>query len=311
MTIFVSIASYRDRELVKTVDSLISQAKNPNGLHIGIYDQDYTNRWPDISSDKAKISHQKVHMKDARGAGFARKKCMEMYNGEDFFFQIDSHMRFAKDWDIKLIEMTKRLQEKNQKIILSQFPAPYQLWTNGKEYFPQDDSIFWSDPSWTSVVFTYRSEWAGNREIMFDKTKPHLSYTILAGYVFSPGNLVEEVPYDERISFMGEELCFAFRAYTRGWDIYAPNEMLVWHFYNRKDHPKIWNQRDDIARETKWRNLENQSKSVQRSILEGKEEGIFGVEKNKRFYEYQKMIGIDFTEFYKQIDSSLKKNSDL
>jgi hypothetical protein len=36
MTIFVSIASYRDRELVKTVDSLISQAKNPNGLHIGI-----------------------------------------------------------------------------------------------------------------------------------------------------------------------------------------------------------------------------------------------------------------------------------
>jgi hypothetical protein len=138
---------------------------------------------------------------------------------------------------------------------------------------------------------------------MKDKTKPHPSHTILAGYVFAPGNLVEEVPYDPRISFMGEELCFAIRAYTRGWDIYAPNEMLVWHYYTRKDSPKIWNQRDEITRTVTWRQMEDKSHAVQKAVLMGEEEGIYGVVKNQRYEDYQKMIGKNFKKFYKEVDS--------
>lgn len=304
MKIFISIASYRDKELPKTVKSLISNAKYPENLHFGILDQAEKNKWADLSFVKSKIIHKKMHMKDARGAGYARKICMEMYDGEDFFFQIDSHMRFAPNWDVRLITMLAKTQElaKNKKIILSQFPAPYQIWTNGKEYFPENDPLFWSDTSWTSVVWTWRGLWAGNREVMTDKTKTCISHTILAGYVFAPGNLVEEVPYDPRISFMGEELCFAIRAYTRGWDIYAPNEMLVWHFYTRKDHPKIWNQRDELARKTTWKQLESESSAVQRAVLLGEEDGIYGVVKNKRYEEYQKMIKKDFKDFYKEVD---------
>lgn len=308
MKIFISIASYRDKELPKTVKSLISNAKYPENLHLGILDQDAKNRWPKLDSAKAKVTHKKMHMKDARGAGYARKFCMEMYDGEDFFFQIDSHMRFAPNWDVRLMTMLKEAQElaNNEKVILSQFPAPYQLWTNGKEHFPQGDKLFWSEPSWTSVVWTWRGLWAGNREVMRDKTKPHPSHTILAGYVFSPGNLVEEVPYDDRISFMGEELCFAIRAYTRGWDIYAPNEMLVWHYYTRKDHPKIWNQRDDMTRDHKWSDLERRSHQVQRSVLLGQETGTYGIINNDRYKEYQKMIGKNFKDFYKEIDRTTK-----
>lgn len=309
MKIFISIASYRDRELPKTVKSLISNARHPENLHFGILDQAEKNKWANLDFVKSKIKHQKMHMKDAKGAGYARKICMEMYDGEDYFFQIDSHMRFAPNWDVRLITMLKEAQglENNEKIILSQFPAPYQLFTNGKEYFPEGDPLFWSDPAWTSVVWTWKGLWAGNREFMKDKTKPHPSHTILAGYVFAPGNLVEEVPYDPRISFMGEELCFAIRAYTRGWDIYAPNEMLVWHFYTRRDHPKIWNQRDELTRDVTWRELEDQSHAVQRAVLMGEEEGIYGVIKNKRYNDYQKMIGKNFKEFYKQVDKSKKK----
>lgn len=309
MKIFISIASYRDRELTKTIKSLISNAKHPENLHFGVLDQDEKNKWADLRFVKSPIKHVKMHMKDARGAGYARKLCMEMYDGEDYFFQIDSHMRFAKHWDEKMISMLQQVQQDsgNEKIILSQFPAPYQLWTNGKEYFPEGDPIFWSEPSWTSVVWTWKGLWAGNRMVINDKTKPHFSHTILAGYVFAPGNIVEEIPYDDRISFMGEELCFAIRAYTRGWDIYAPNEMLVWHFYTRKDHPKIWNQRDEMTRDVTWRQLEDNSHSVQRSVLLGEEQGIYGVIKNNRYEEYQKMIGKNFKEFYKEIDKHKKK----
>lgn len=309
MSIFVSIASYRDKQLSKTIKSLINNARYPKDLHIGVLDQAEKNKWANLDFVDTKLTHKKMHMKDARGAGYARKICMEMYSGEDFFFQIDSHMRFAPNWDARMMTMLSQSQEiaKNDKVILSQFPAPYLLWTNGKEHYPEKDPIFWSDPSWTSVVWTWRGMWAGNREFMSDKSKPCPSHTVLAGYVFAPGNLVQEVPYDPRISFMGEELCFAIRAYTRGWDIYAPNEMLVWHYYTRKEDPKVWNQRDDMTREAKWSQLEESSRSVQRSVLTGEEEGIYGVEKNKRYEEYQKMININFVDFYKEIDKAKKK----
>jgi glycosyltransferase involved in cell wall biosynthesis len=308
MRIFVSIASYRDRELVKTIKSLISNARFPQNLHIGVLSQDENKKHPDLSFVKNRLTYQKMSMKDARGAGYARKICMEMYDGEDYFLQIDSHMRFAPNWDVRLITMLQESQEiaKNQKVILSQFPAPYQLWTNGKEHYPKDDASLWSEPSWTTVEWSWKGVWIGVRQPIKDKSKPHKSHTVLAGYIFAPGSFIEELPYDERISFMGEELCIALRAYTRGWDIYAPNEMLIWHFYGRREHPKVWNQRDDMVREHKWHKLEEESHKIQRAILTGEEEGIFGIVKNRRYTQYQKMIGKNFKEFYEQLDNKGK-----
>ena len=40
----------------------------------------------------------------ARGSVFARYLCQKMIEDEKYIFQIDSHMRFVKHWDTKLIE---------------------------------------------------------------------------------------------------------------------------------------------------------------------------------------------------------------
>jgi len=308
MKIFISIASYRDKELRKTVNSLLENAHYPHDLHFGILTQDLNHRHPSFDF-LPKVTHEKMHSKDAKGAGYARKIVMDMYDGEDFYFQVDSHMRFAKNWDARLITMLSEAQEdaKTDKVILSQFPAPYQVHTNGRDHYPQGDQFYWSEPSWTSVVFTKFGSWAGNRETMKNKTKPHKSHTILAGYTFAPGKIVSEVPYDPRISFMGEELCFALRAYTRGWEIYAPNEMLAWHYYVRKDHPKVWTHRDDAPRKVKWKEIERESYELQKKILLGEEEGIFGVGDKKRFSKYQKMIGINFKKFYEELDKDVRE----
>jgi hypothetical protein len=305
MKIFVSVASYRDRELPKTVKSVFDNAKYSSNLKISVLSQELGGSHPDLSFIPEKnLQYNKMHMKDARGAGYARKVISEMYNGEEFFFQIDSHMRFEKNWDVRLLTMMEKAKSKakTEKIILSQYPAPYRIFTNGKEFYPKDDQYYWSDPSWTSVVYTYKGEWAGNREAIEDFSVPHKSHAILAGYMFAQGSLIEEVPYDDRISFMGEELCFSIRAYTRGWEIYAPNEMLAYHFYVRNEHPKIWNQRDDMARPVKWRDIEDKSKELQKSILLGKEKGVYGISSRKRYNEYQKMIGINFKNFYEGVD---------
>jgi glycosyltransferase involved in cell wall biosynthesis len=301
MKIFVSIASYRDTEITKTLKSALSNARYPKDLNFSVLTQDIPKRHPNLDF-VPNLNHLQMNYKDAKGAGYARKILMDEYDGEDFFFQTDSHMRFAPNWDVRMITMTEQAKDlaNTEKIILSQFPAPYKVFTNGKDHFPEQDNAFWTTPSWTSVVRTYNHLWAGNREFMSDKTKPCPSWTVLAGYIFAPGNIVEEVPYDERISFMGEELCFAVRAYTRGWKIYAPHEMLLWHYYSRKGHPKVWTQRDDSGREISWREREEESFRLQKEILTGVEKGIYGVGDQKLYRQYQKMIGINFKKFYEK-----------
>ena len=300
MKIFVSIASYRDPELLKTLHSAVENAKYPNDINFCVLTQDYPNRQPNLDF-LLNVNHLQMNFKDAKGAGYARKILMNEYNGEDYFLQNDSHMRYAKNWDVRLITMLEQTKElaNTDKVILSQFPAPYKSLTNGKDDFIEGDQYYWSEPSWTSVVRTYLDTWAGNREEIFNKTHPHPSHAILAGFVFAPGKLVEEVPYDERISFMGEELCFSVRAYTRGWKIYAPHEMLFWHYYTRKNHPKVWTQRDDATRKTKWKEIEIESMKIQKDVLTGKEQGIYGIGDKKLYEEYQRMIGINFKDFYK------------
>lgn len=302
MSIFISIASYKDTELVPTIKSIIKNADNPRELHFGVVSQDENKRHPDLESIVDNLSYLKIDFRDAKGAGYARKLAMEMYEGEDFYLQLDSHMRAASGWDTKIKKMYDHASEiaNTKKIILSQYPAAYEIHTGGKEYFIHDHEELWDTVSWSRVHNRDNGSWSSIRQKFDDLSKPHISHTVLAGYLFSSGKFVEEIPYDDRISFMGEELCIAIRAYTRNWHIYAPNEMLFWHFYKRKQSPKIWNQIEDSKRPLKWIDMEMASKSIQREILLGNEKGIFGIGDYDKYVEYQELIGINFAEFYKK-----------
>jgi hypothetical protein len=297
MSIFISIASYRDEELSKTVKSLYDKADNPKDLFFGIVSQDYNKKHPDFNWLGQQVRMHKMLFTEAKGAGYARKIAMELYNGEDYFFQTDSHMRFIKGWDTKLKDMLSLCQKEQgtDKIILSQFPAPYEVFTDGTDYFPIGDEDFWSDPSWTSVINSFTGIWAGHRQEIEDRSKPHYSHTVLGAFIFALGFITQEIPYDERISFMGEELCFAIRAYTRGWHIYAPHEMIMWHFYTRRDRPKIW--KDNFIKRN-WTDIEFASQAIQKDILLGNEKGIYGIGDYQKYLDYQKMIGINFNDFY-------------
>lgn len=301
MKIFISVASYRDIELPKTLKDMVNKSSGKNELYFSVVSQDIPRNHPDLSFIE-NLHYTKIKYTEAKGAGFARKLAMKYYNGEDFFYQIDSHMRFAEDWDIKLINMYNEsvVLANTEKIILSQFPAPFEVHTDGKDFYVKNDKDFWDEPSWTSVVNTWSGVWAGKREKMDDRTKPHKSHTVLAAHIFAPGYFIEEIPYDERICFMGEELCIAIRAYTRGWQIYAPNEMISWHFYKREGQAKVWSQMDDSTREVKWMELEAISQRVQKNILLAREEGVYGIGDYQKYLEYQDMIGIDFHEFYQE-----------
>lgn len=306
MSIFISVASYRDPELVRTIKSAIDNALHPEELYFSVVLQEFEKFEPDLSWIP-RLSLVRMHPREARGAGFARAQAMKAYDSQDYYLQIDSHTMFEKGWDVKCIEQLKKAQEiaKNDKVILSYFPPPFYVEQNGKINIIKNNKIQLPYPTKQKPKLTKRNEWTAER-IEFSNSSmsvPELSTTILAGFIFTIGKIVEEVPYDPEISFFGEELCFAVRAWTRGWDIYSPSVILAYHFYTREGYSKIWKDRN--VRKISWKELEDISKEKQRRVLCGIEEGIFGLGNYRHIKLYEKMTGIDFKKMYNQSNDTI------
>jgi hypothetical protein len=297
-TIFISVASYRDSELEPTLRDLIDKAEKPERLHIGIVYQGTDRERPDFSF-LPKYSLVSMHPRDARGVGFARSKAMSLYQGETYFLQIDSHMRFVPNWDRVAIKQLNSAQALTKnKVILSSFPAPYSL--EGKNAFIHTKQVGdWAvHPTRQKVILRKSNEWGAERVEFQDKAmlSPEQSNTVLAGFIFTYGSIVKEVPYDPDISFFGEEICFAARAWTRGWDIYSPSTVLAYHFYHRGGFKKVWN--DNNIRPISWSELQKISYEKQKRILCGIEEGQMGLGTNRTIEAYESMVGFAFKDFY-------------
>lgn len=297
MTIFISIASYRDPELERTIRSAIDNAANPDELYFGVVIQEFEKEMPDLSWVK-NISLVQIHPKFARGAGYARSIAMDLYEDQDYYLQIDSHTLFEKNWDLLCIEQHNKAQEiaKNNKVILSHFPMPYYVETNNKISIIKKSKIQLPYPTKQIPKLTKRNEWTAERIELSNKNMPEESTTLLAGFIFTTGNIVKEIPYDPEIVFFGEELCFALRAWTRGWDIYSPCKIILYHFYTRERYSKIWKDRN--IRAVSWKELESISKEKQKNILCGIEQGIYGLGNIRSIEDYERITGLNFKKMY-------------
>lgn len=299
MRIFISIASYRDPELQWTIKSAIENANNPDNLYFGVVHQGVDSELFDIDSVK-NMSLIKMHPKEAKGAGFARAKAMELYSGQEYFLQIDSHTRFAPGWDLICIDQLNRAKNisGHSRVLLSYFPAPFEPERNGGMFLVKNNPKIKDYPTRQKILLNKRKQWTAER-FEFDsklKENPELSQTVLGGFMFSDGSIVNEVPYDPEISFFGEEICFAMRSWTRGWDIYSPSKNIVYHFYSRGGYSKIWKDRN--LRGMSWKEIEEISYSKQKRVLCGEEEGVFGAGNIRTLAEYEIFTNTNFKDFY-------------
>ena len=298
MRIFISIASYRDPELQWTIKSAIENANNPDNLYFGIVHQGLDSEL--FNFDEVKnILVTKMHPKEARGAGYARSKAMELYSGEEYFLQVDSHTRFTPGWDSIAIDQLSRAKNisGNNRVLLSYFPAPFEPEKNGGMHLVKNNPKIKPYPTRQKVLLNKRKQWTAERFEFENKSKenPELSQTVLGGFIFCDGSIVHEVPYDSEISFFGEEVCFAMRAWTRGWDIYSPSKNIVYHFYSRGGYSKIWKDRN--LRGISWKELEEISYKKQKRILCGEEIGIFGAGTVRTLEEYEMFTNTNFKDF--------------
>jgi Glycosyltransferase (GlcNAc) len=303
-TIFVQIASYRDIELIPTIKDAIEQAHFPELLSFGIcwqYQTESELRYIDALKSIKNCRVTSVLASYSKGVGWARAEVQKMFESEKYALQIDSHMRFVKDWDILLINMLNLCP--SEKPVLTAYPASYTPPRILNNNFVSG-MIF--DKFHKSGIITFK----GSGEDLSKFHLPQPGSFIAGGFIFSSSSIINEVPVDPNIYFLGEEFLFSARTWTRGWDIYHPNKLLCWHYYNEKctSRPLHWQDND-------WTSLDCSSAQRFRKILglesSSEDFGIYGLGCDRALSAYIKICNISVDKWISSCTATKRTGDSL
>jgi hypothetical protein len=236
-TIFVSIASYRDKSCMNTVQELFAKAKHPQRVFLGICEQNTVDSSescvPANFEHASNVRRISIPHTEAKGPTYARYLCSTLYRGETYFLQIDSHSTFVKDWDEMMIGELKATPDPSRAVLTG---YPHDSGIHDTEYSKSVpilcDSKF-SDEGIPMFLANVKSK----QQIEDAKGKLFVVPFTSGGFIFAPGKMVREVPYDPYLDhiFQGEEVLFSARLWTHGYNFYTPRMNLLFHKYGRKD----------------------------------------------------------------------------
>lgn len=290
--IFVSVASYRDPDCLNTIRNLFAEACAPDRLRIGLcwqYMADEDPPFPDLGKHQRLARVISVPATDSLGPCWARSRIQKLWLGEDYYFQIDSHMRFAPGWDATLIETLNACG--SAKPVLSTYPlsftppdvlAPDGIVEIKPRYFDKDGILHQH-----SALHPMPSE----------PRPPEPTWFVSAGMLFTKGDMLLEVHYDPHLYFLGEEISLAVRLWTHGWDIFNPNRIATYHDYHQ-----------NTGRKRHWEDAQHWSKLNRRSIrrLQGllglkyakstEQSALYSLGTRRTLADYEKASGLNFKE---------------
>lgn len=252
--IFVQIASYRDPQLVPTVLDCVAKAKWPENLVFCICWQHDDKENIDAIRHLPNIRIIDVLYQESQGACWARNQIQQYWNGESYTLQIDSHHRFAENWDELVLDMFHQLLALgHKKPLLTCYPPSFD---------PDNDPAGRSNVPWQVNFNTFNDDGVlgmipSELENWKTLTSPVPTRFYSAGFCFTWGQFSREVPHDPWYYFLGEEINITVRAWTHGYDLFHPHRIIVWHFYTRKGATRHWDdhkeeKRDQLAEKRAW-----------------------------------------------------------
>ena len=298
--IFVQIAAYRDPQLVPTILDCIENAKYPEKLIFSIcWQNSKDDKFEDLSQfdDDPRFKIIDINYKESKGACWARNKIQQQYDNERYTLQLDSHHRFAEEWDMKLIDMIKQLQESgHEKPLLTSYAPSFD---------PDNDPDSRTNEAWKMDFDRFIPEGAifflpANVDGWRDLESPYPARFYSAHMCFTLGKFALEVQHDPEYYFHGEEISIAVRAYTHGYDLFHPHIPVIWHEYTRKGRTKHWDDHTGADDTINWGTTNSASHLRNRKLFEmdGLKRDIdfgkygFGTERTLR--DYEKYAGIHF-----------------
>jgi hypothetical protein len=294
--IFVQIAAYRDPELVNTLESLITNADNPENLVICIAFQSTKDdifskdMLPYFEENRCTIKIIYIDSKDSKGACWARHEIQKRYNNEKYTLQLDSHHRFVKGWDTITKEMYHNLIGLGfKKPLLTAYLPSYEPnndpkgrvmdpWKMNFDRYTPEGVVFFLPATideWRSLFLPIRARFYS------------------AHFAFTTGDFSKEVMHNPEYYFHGEEISIAARAYTWGYDLFHPHKLVAWHEYTRNGRTKHW---EDSST---WSTHNNNSLKINRELfgMDGhkqKDFGKYGFGTVRTLEDYEKYSGLKF-----------------
>jgi hypothetical protein len=288
VTIFVSVASYRDSELVPTLRDALTKARYPERLRFGIcWQHGRDEDLGEFAGDK-RFTVMDVDWRESRGACWARAECMRMYAGEDHFLQLDSHHRFVPEWDVKALHQLS-LAPADKPVLSAYLP----IYEPGEEPDPKAAPLLFlplkiGTDSIPNVQPVPIPNWQ-------DRDRPVRARFVSGHFLLAAGAFVEEVPYDPELYFHGEEITLSVRAFTHGWDLFHPVRLLMWHNYGGFYRRKHWD--DHLAGapvSTPWDKRDRFSRMTARTLLLTNPVGPLRCGTVRTVADYEAYAGIDF-----------------
>jgi len=321
-TIFVAIASYRDWQCRYTVESIFNRAKYPHRVRVGVVDQivdgdDVCNAPIDPCDEKPDQALCKFHdqvdnyIMDAPlsvGPVFARHIGHRLYRGEYYAMQSDAHVTFTLNWDVDIIEQQEATGDEMAVLTTYLTDIVGSIDQNtGKSLRSTRPIMCNTDYEGGPQGKHLRHLSQPEREPPSSLKMPQLEPYWAAGFSFSRGHFVVNVPYDlyQPMIFQGEEMSIGIRAFTIGYDFFAPQRSVCFHHYasNDRSHkrdnvPKFWehaNKYAGIGKKSMARllGIVRMNPEVDRSLWNHKEEDLYGLGKVRSPETFYSTFGID------------------
>ena len=302
MTILVHLPAYREPELIPTIESALKNAKNPERIHFGICRQFNPDDGFDNVDKYRKDTRFKIKdipYEEAKGLAYARGIINdELLTDEDFVCQLDSHHRFAENWDETLINWYFELKDDGYNPLICGY-LPY--------YNPFNDPAERVQEPWQSeaasfypfgTIFIRPTAVKGGWKHL---TKPDPARFISGHFCFGPNIWAKEVRHDPNIFFAGEELNLTIRSYTHGYDLFHPHRVVIWHATMREERSGklVWDDQSKRGDGTWWKG-NNTARSRIRQLLGVEDNGHdltgYGLGNVRTVRDYEKYAGINFSK---------------
>lgn len=287
-TIYISVAAYREFDLLATLRDGLANAEDASRLRVCIcWQRDAADSLAELESDP-RIDIIDVPYAESQGVCWARHLIQRRYGGETYTLQIDGHHRFAPRWDRRLIDMLERLRSAGvAKPILTGYVPGFDPWNDPGGRCPDVWALGIDRFEPGGVVFM--------RPFVppAPPSAPMPSRFWSAHFSFTLGRFNEEVVIDPRGYFHSEEIVMCVRAWTHGYDLFNPNETLLWHEYSRKGRVCHWDDHADWGRRNaRAIDLYRRQFGLDGTPRERLEPYSFGTQRS--FRDYERFAGVEF-----------------
>jgi hypothetical protein len=231
-----------------------------------------------------------VPWRESQGACWARAEVMKLYDGEDWFLQLDSHHRFEQDWDRLLLDQAERTGA--ARPLLTTYGTPFDPAAPLPEGVPTSIAMpMFRNDGIPVFQCRLRPEWGSD-------AAPVRARFLSAHLLFAEGSFVEDVPYDPELYFYGEEITLAARAFTHGYDLFHPGVHILWHQEPRRVSPLHWDDHVSEAVAVTAQQRDAASLAKVRQFLTAPPIGPFACGTARTFQQYETYSCVNFQRRY-------------